>query len=135
LVFSLEKGDRWEQVGAVGASGGEVGDGFADHAVGEAGSSDLHEGVALFGGVARVQEEAHFDDDIAVVGGVDGFAAAAEGDAENDIPLEFVAGGAADAEPGFDGLLGGGGGDFFGGFDLGAEEVAGFKLQWRWRHG
>ena len=29
------------------SAGGEVRDGFADHAVGEAGSGDLHEGVAF----------------------------------------------------------------------------------------
>ncbi len=34
-------------------AGGEVGDGFADHAVGEAGSGDLHEGFTLFGGVVE----------------------------------------------------------------------------------
>jgi hypothetical protein len=28
-------------------AGGEVGDGFADHAIGKAGSGDLHDGVAL----------------------------------------------------------------------------------------
>ena len=35
------------------AAGGEVGDGFADHAVGD-GSGDLQEGVTLFGGLVGV---------------------------------------------------------------------------------
>ena len=47
LPFCFEKRDGREKVGAMRAAGGEVGDGFADHAVGEAGSGDLHEGVAF----------------------------------------------------------------------------------------
>ncbi len=116
------------------AAGGEVGYGFADHAVGEAGSGDLHEVVAFVGGVVGVEKEAHFDEDIAVVGGVDDFAVAAEGDAEGDIPLQFVFRRAADTDAGLDGLRGFGR-DFFGGLDLGVEEKAGLKLQRRRRHG
>ena len=116
------------------AAGGEVSYGLADHAVGEAGSGDLHEGFALFGGVVGVEKEAHFDDDIAVVGGIDDFSVATEGDAEDDIPLQFVLQRAADTDAGLDGLPGIGG-DFFGGLDLGVEEKAGLKLQRRRRHG
>ena len=110
------------------SAGGEVGDGFADHAVGEAGSVDLHEGFTLFDWVVGVEKKAHFDDDIAVIGGIDGFAVAAEGDAEGDIPLQFVLRRATDADAGLDGLTGFSG-DFFGGLDLGVEEKAGLKLQ------
>lgn len=113
---------------------GEVGDGLTDHAVGEAGSGDLHEGVAFIGGVVGVEKEAHFNEDIAVVGGIDDFAVAAEGDAENDIPLQFVFWRAADTDAGLDGLPGFSG-NFFGGLDLGVEEKAGLKLQRRRRHG
>ena len=113
---------------------GEVGDGFTDHAIGEAGSGDLHEGVAFIGGVVGVEKEAHFDEDIAVVGGIDDFSVATEGDAEDDIPLQFVLQRAADTDAGLDGLPGIGG-DFFGGLDLGVEEIADLKLQRRRRHG
>jgi hypothetical protein len=116
------------------AAGGEVGDGFADHAIGEAGSGDLHEGVAFLGGVVWVEKKAHLHEDIAVVGGIDDFAVATEGDAEDDIPLQFVFRRAADADAGLDGLPGFSG-DFFGGLDLGVEEQAGLKLQRRRRHG
>ena len=116
------------------AAGGEVRDGFADHAVGEAGSGDLHEGFTLLGGVVGVEEKAHFDEDIAVVGGIDDFAVAAKGDAENDIPLQLVLRRAADADAGLDSLPDFCG-DFFGGLDLGVEEKAGLKLQRRRRHG
>ena len=116
------------------AAGGEVGDGFADHAVGEAGSGDLHEGFTLFDWVVGVEKKAHFDDDIAVVGGIDGFAVAAEGDAEGDIPLQFVHRRAADTDAGLDSLPDFCR-DFFGDLDLGVEEKAGLKLQRRRRHG
>lgn len=116
------------------SAGCEVGDGFADHTIGEAGSGDLHEGVAFIGGVVGVEKEAHFNEDIAVVGGIDDFAVAAEGDAENDIPLQFVFWRAADTDAGLDGLPGFSG-NFFGGLDLGVEEKAGLKLQRRRRHG
>ena len=115
-------------------AGGEVGDGFTDHAVGEAGSSDLHEGFTLFGGVVGVEEKAHFNGDIAVVGGIDDFAVAAKGDAEGHIPLQFVFRRAADTDAGLDGLPGFSG-NFFGGIDLGVEEKAELKLQRRRRHG
>ena len=110
------------------AAGGEVGDGFADHAVGEAGSGDLHEGFTLLGGVVWVDEKAHLHEDIAVVGGIDDFAVATEGDAEGDIPRQFVVQRAADADAGLDSLSGFGG-DFFSSLDLGVEEIAGLKLQ------
>jgi len=115
------------------AAGGEVRDGFTDHAVGEAGSGDLHEGVAFVGGVVRVDEKAHLHEDIAVVGGINDFAVATEGDAEDDIPLQFVLRRAADTDAGLDGLPCFSG-DFFGGLDLGVEEKAGLKLQRRRRH-
>ncbi len=115
------------------AAGGEVGDSFADHAVGEAGSGDLHEGFTLLGGVVWVEKKAHLHEDIAVVGGIDDFAVAAKGDAEDDIPLQFVFRRAADADAGLDGLPGFRR-DFFGGLDLGVEEQAGLKLQRRRRH-
>ena len=67
------------------AAGGEVGDGFADHAVGEAGSGDLYEGFTLLGGVVGVEKKAHFDGDIAVVGGTDDFSVATEGDTERSV--------------------------------------------------
>ena len=47
FAFCFEKRDGREKVGAMRAAGGEVGDGFADHAVGEAGSGDSHEAVAF----------------------------------------------------------------------------------------
>jgi len=118
----------------VRTAGGEVGDGFADHAIGEAGSGDLHEGVAFVGGVVGVDEKAHLHEDIAMVGGIEGFAVAAEGDTEDDIPLQFVFRRAADADAGLDGLPGFSG-DFIGGLDLGVEDKAGLKLQRRRRHG
>jgi len=67
LPFCFKKRDRWQEMCAMRAAGGEVGNGFEDHAVGEAGSGDLHEGGAFVGGVVGVDEEAHFDNDIAVV--------------------------------------------------------------------
>jgi len=118
----------------VRSAGCEVGDGLTNHAVGEAGSGDLHEGFTLLGGVVGVEKEAHFDEDIPVVGGIDDFAVAAEGDAEDDIPLQFVFRRAADTDAGLDGLPGFSG-NFFGGLDLGVEEKAGLKLQRRRRHG
>ena len=116
------------------SAGCEVGDGFADHAVGEAGSGYLHEGVAFIGGVVRVDEKAHLHEDTAVVGGIDDFSVATEGDTEDDIPLQFVLRRAADADAGLDSLPCFSG-DFFGGLDLGVEEQAGLKLQRRRRHG
>lgn len=116
------------------AAGGEVRDGFADHPIGEAGSGDLHEGVAFIGRVVWVEKEAHLHEDIAVVGGIDDFAVATEGDAEDDIPLQFVFRRTADTDAGFDGLRGVGR-DFIGDLDLGVEKKAGLKLQRRRRHG
>lgn len=63
LPFCFKKGDGRDEAGAMRSPGREVGNSFADHAIGEDGSSHLHEGGAFFDGEVGVKENAHFDGD------------------------------------------------------------------------